>query len=323
MWACLESCFACLAYCLYQAVYRAFHAGHGPLSNEEERKRKAQRLRLELEDHEMSLRPPKLPEARRNVSKISISSQPDCRLLSLPPELRHRIYELALGGGIMHITHTAGRLAHHKYETTFNDEKQLPVINCFQAPWYPHGNWYTDDHIKWSAHYERIPLSDQFSKNSASLLRTCRAIYREAHSVLYTHNIFSVSEPIVLEYLRDYSLRPQHFALITHLRLRCVYCIDYRNLFDMEHKRQDSRIWNRFWKLVSTMNLQSLRVHVHLFGQQDIYPDTKEGFIRPMLDVQGIPNVEITIERAPNFEPIKMPDLEDEIRERWSQVRPG
>lgn len=297
--------------CTLDLLFRACHSGRSYDGHERHRKKRwydAEKARV------LEQRPKKLPRKRRNISQTSLTLHPQHRsplFLKLPLEIRRRIYEYALGGEIIHLTHISKRIVHQRFrlpESTYNDAGGRGGLGMREPP-----------EIEWISYRHRIPEPGQFSESHLPLLKTCHAVYAEAIDILYNKNIYSMSSPLVSLYLRDYALRPQRLAQMKHLRLYWRYFSDPADSRECIHEPYDIPTWNRFWVMVAGMRLRTLGVWI-------LYDDLKrvsdcsieDSWVRPMLLVSGLERVELQIEYwVAGRERRTMEALEKAITRTW------
>lgn len=125
-----------------------------------------------------------------------------------------------------------------------------------------------------------IPLDDpaitRYETVNIGLLSTCRQIYLEAISILYSTNIFDLESPSILEILDDNFWSPERVSLIKHLRMYINTHLPYRDSV-------------RFWGIIAIrMQLTSLEL---LIVMSDTLMDDK--MLKPTLKVRGINHVEV------------------------------
>ena len=148
-----------------------------------------------------------------------------------------------------------------------------------------------------------------FDTLDLSLLGTCRQAYIEAIEMVYRSNVFNVEDPAVLVYLYDYHWPSQHFMMIERLEMQWLW----RETLFFEP------MWERFWGLLATTTkLRSLKICCHPRG----HLNTNSWWVRPMLEVHGVRNVEIECQVETPWEPENreiVAQLEDSIRRCMQQ----
>ncbi|KAF8166572.1 hypothetical protein K438DRAFT_1984125 [Mycena galopus ATCC 62051] len=117
--------------------------------------------------------PNPLPTDRIDIwNGPTIKQPPTCRLLRLPPELRHIIFEMAVGNRLVHIELVLKEPQLDRY---------IIQTTCYTP----------------CERLGRPNLRDRAEDISIALLLTCRAIYVEALPIIHRRNTFSF-------YLRDF-----------------------------------------------------------------------------------------------------------------------
>ncbi|CAD6590907.1 MAG: hypothetical protein ASARMPRED_005102 [Alectoria sarmentosa] len=301
-------------------IYRACNNGRTYSQQQEHKKdvRHAEEQACVLEQ-----RPPPLPNARNNLSQSSLSTHPQQSsplFTKLPREIRQHIYELVLGGDIIHLVDVSQRIAHHRYahnEEDTESQDQPTGSVALQNPLGPRA----PPTVTWLDERNRIPRPAQFSSGSLSLPLTCHAVYVEAIPVLYRSNTFSMASPLVLIYLKDYVLRPWRFANIRHLRLNPWVRFDNPAHFGGRVPGpHDVETWATFWGIVAGMELQTLGVWIEFWGKEEECC-VEAGWVRPMLEIRGVGGIGLSIERRINlYERQRLHGLEAEIEKRWTRA---
>ena len=300
-------------------LHRAFN--HGRTYPQKQEHKKDVR-HAEERAHVLEQRPPPLPNARTNLSRTSLSthSQPSSPLFTkFPLEIRQHIYEIVLGGDIIHLVDVSQRIAHYRYAHNEDTKSQDPPTGTvpLQYPLGPHA----PPTATWLDQRNRIPRPAQFSSGLLSLPLTCHAVYVEAMPVLYGSNTFSMASPLVLIYLKDYVLRPSRFAEIRHLRLNPWVRFDnpahYGGRVPAPH---DAETWARFWGVVAGMKLRTLGAWIEFWGAEEEC-SVEAGWVRPMLEVGGVDSIGLSIERRISlYERQRLRGLETEIEKRWTRA---
>ena len=295
-------------------VHRAFNNGRS--YPEQQRHKRDQRL-AERKTLFVEQQPAPLPSNRMSLSQASLSEypQPSCLFLTtLPPEIRQRIYKVALGGNILRLAHISNGLAHQRYDLPNLMEGQAGTIGIER---------YDIDHsksINWIDQEHLIPMPNQFAQNTLSLLLTCHTIYAEAIPVLYESNIFSVTSPNVLLYLKS-TVPTQHFSSIRHLQLQWTYATYPDGLWGGIHGPLVKETWVEFWELVRGMELRSLSLWLGYWGrQEDLNSDAE--FVRPLLRVKGIREVGVKVQAIlGHFREGSFEELMRDIERQWKSPR--
>ena len=206
-----------------------------------------------------------LPRKRRQLSFYEPNDRnlEQCALFKLPYELRLQIYSYVLGGKLLHIVQVPKRLGHLQCpKTQLKHQRQY----CCGI-----GSWPT----------KKI---QQLCNADAAILRTCRAVYNEASGVLYGQNTFDFNRLHSLA-LFSIKLRENKFALITKLRVRCLYHSP-RDHFDWQ-EATDPEFWNPAWGLIANHMpaLRELDVLITLHDES-FRQDHSEWWIQSVLAVR-------------------------------------
>ena len=272
----------------------------------------------------MARRPHPLPPSRLNISQISLPttagvyqpprSQPPL-LSKLPLEIRHLIYTLVLDGNRFHLFHEIrnsdlnGPLRLLFLRCTFN--------RCFMNDFSSISQCPADSPLNQWRKTSSAELSDPIPLD---LLFTCRQIYREAADILYSSNIFHVSDLNVLVYLANYRIRPQRLRAIKQLELRWIYYSDPAMTGSI-HEPYDWETWEQVWEIIGTrMALTSLNVRLAYWGpEEDMNIDAQ--WIAPMLKVNGIRHVEVSAGRLGNSVNAPAESLSEQLRESMMRAR--
>ncbi|KAK5691110.1 hypothetical protein LTR97_011762 [Elasticomyces elasticus] len=168
-------------------------------------------------------RPTKVLAARRRVSKdlreIYNKNATASPLLSLPPEIRTRIWRSLLSGHTIHVDASAiGEVQHHVCRNTTSDHDLARNVKAdketvrFRAYQNHHAGCMPANHddIKGKAEH-RLHLN---------VLRACRQIHQEAAILPYAENVLAFTSNSSLDYFFDTLILEQARALqrivITH-----------------------------------------------------------------------------------------------------------
>jgi hypothetical protein len=171
-----------------------------------------------------------LPTHRIDIGRRPLKTQrPSCHLLSLPPELRQYIYELALGGRVICLTrvglpyHSAS-LRRHVYK--LNSACYVPLLDAESGP---------------------NKLDVPADGISTGLLFSCRQVYLEALPILRQRNTF---------YLQVYSLADV-LASLGYYCLPDIRSVYLHHIFD-DRASFHGRFWDVTLPLLQRMRLDSL-----------------------------------------------------------------
>lgn len=138
--------------------------------------------------------------------------------LHLPEELRQSIYEMALGGHIVHFGHRAwGRRAAPTIRVCGADVDEWDILNSLDAPSASqpsyrsyhrrHGYDETARCCKGASVAETVCLD---------LLLSCKQVHAEARMVPFTHNAFGIHNPSEIGHLGD-RVGHERFRQIRHI----------------------------------------------------------------------------------------------------------
>lgn len=198
-----------------------------------------------------------------------------CLLLNkLPLEIRLQIYEYVLGGNLIHLIQIPRRIAH---------------VRC-RASRVP-------DHLRECRPASRIPNHPWLrSVSSANLafLKTCRQIYMEAISILYTTNTFDINQLSTFLFFSK-SILSDRLRCITSLHLRWNLGSNFVH-YGPKKNYQD---WNSFWELLATQmpGLRHLRISLSCRSSMIPVPlSIAEPWVAPMCQVRRLRSVEIEID---------------------------
>ncbi|MCJ1393689.1 hypothetical protein MMC18_006565 [Xylographa bjoerkii] len=218
-------------------------------------------------------RPPQLPYTRRfhpSTDALPSDDFPTSPLLRLPYSVRRQIYAYLFANRyVLHITTRPKRLAHTQ--------------SLYPSCWGP------NQHIR-SSIYQIPPYSCRINTNHLDLeiLRTCRTVYQEAHSLVYSTNTFAIHHLDSLIYFNQ-CVRPQHLAMIRYLH------VDWDMPFVPAQptlgfqRPYDRETWVRFWNIVATrlIGLEALDLTVRLWMSDVEY----EGqWLKVVAKVRGLKN---------------------------------
>ncbi|KAL8719920.1 MAG: hypothetical protein Q9225_003149 [Loekoesia sp. 1 TL-2023] len=225
-------------------------------------------------------RPLPLPSLRLNVSESSFTPT-DCHkrnLLSLPLEIRLEIYEFTLGGNLFILDQKPNRIC---------IDRTLPPASI---SWMLNGPQYD--------RYERTnpPQDKRHGAPGFGLLLTCRQVYIEAIDRFYAGNVFESANPLILIYLQDRCLLWQRLQAIKHLSLLWTYMTNPMRATDTIDARFDWKTWQRLWDIIANqLHLTSLKAVLGFSGsQRELKIDSD--WVKPMLGVKGVRQVQISID---------------------------
>ncbi|MCJ1397259.1 hypothetical protein MMC11_000451 [Xylographa trunciseda] len=196
-------------------------------------------------------RPPQLPYSRRfhpSTDALPSDDLPASPLLRLPYSVRCQIYAyLFTNRYIFHVTTRPKRLAHAQ--------------SLYPSYWGP------NQHIR-SSVQQIPPYSCRINTNHLNLeiLRTCRTVYQEAHSSVYSTNTFAIHHLDTLIYFNQ-CVRPQHLAMIRYLYVDWDMPFVPAPPMGGFQRPYDRETWARFWNIVATRltGLEAMDLTVRLW----------------------------------------------------------
>ena len=283
-------------------LFRAFNQGR-TYPEQQQHKKDVKLAREKAQAFEQ--RPAQLPLERINISSSDLSlkdpqqSQPACILFQkLPPEIRARIWEEVLGRSVLRFEVVDKGVKH----------RRLPLPPGHRGQFSPDLHWNVGD-----GHYDQFPTVD------VRVLRTCHAVYAECMPALWSSNTVAMSSPLVLLYLHDYILPASHFNQIRHLQFQWTYIANPEVMNGRYIADYDGETWQRFWKLVAEMGLQSLGANIGYLGPPNREGEIDADWTKPMLEVTGVRNVSFILEglTRPSDGFQRKEQLEREIETRW------
>lgn len=203
-----------------------------------------------------------LPRERR---ALSVSQNPSNAGLfgRLPFEIRHAIYVYALGGDLVHLTHTFPL-------------KEMGYHACQWSDPYSH-------------HYHTA--GEPGPRNRICLLKTCRQIYIEALPVLYSTNTFGLFGAHNLSVFCDFSrtTRKDRLDSIASIHIKCEMDGLVSDVFLQE--------WKQTWEILATQmpGLKDLKVHLTKLYFPQLGLALDEDWVKPMLKVRGLKKFEFDL----------------------------
>lgn len=235
-------------------------------------------LSLSLDSNALSTSSPPIdPHAR------SMIPQSTCALLTkLPLEIRLMVYEYAFGDQVVHLVQVKDKIRHVRCtNTTSSLDKNRRCCPVTPARWRandlaasaassPTDNASSTSAISNSMLYPHThpSLPSQLSNSSAALLRTCRAIYAEASSILYKNSAFDVDD-LTTFIAFSLSISADHLHAIKKLTVQWMPV--WQPMAGEEHKSSiyshthNDWLWVLFWNRVAALNgLEDLALIVDL-----------------------------------------------------------
>ena len=140
-------------------------------------------------------------------------------LLSLPPEIRNRIWQFALTGYTLHVASIASR---RKYSVRVCTHKRGDVEEARRFGEYPYPSFCRSYNHRHTACLIGVPTTD---KPAISLLRTCRLAHSEAALLPFVGNCFTFGkeDPVQRHHRRHSALAGENF--VKSLRLCQAHAI--------------------------------------------------------------------------------------------------
>lgn len=193
---------------------------------------------------------------------------PSSFLKRLPLEVRLEIYKLVLGGNVFHLKRTP---THAIRQATYS------------CPSPRHYNFWK---------FSMLPIGGRwYDEPDLALLFSCRQIYIEAVSILYTENIFHFNDPMALIILVTYCLRPQFVLAIRSVQIT----YSYRRMeatTDFTCEGYTVEAWRRMWQLIKEMRLTDLSLEL-MVENTDI--NGNEEWRKPMWEVGNLKTFKLKV----------------------------
>ncbi|KAL8931344.1 MAG: hypothetical protein Q9211_007033 [Gyalolechia sp. 1 TL-2023] len=187
-----------------------------------------------------SLRP---REEDDNISNLELDQTKgfDLSLLKrLPLEIRQEIYGYVLGR-----------------------QENCLILLPFKIRAVPEGHHISKTDVVWASTNGRVISGNgkRFWPQRPALLRTCRQIYTEAISLLYSDNTFIIKHPeLLLRFAK--AIPPQRLDCIRTLRV-CLQPWHCGVVSQWAHTPSRREEWESFWRIVAAMqNLMNLDVEI-------------------------------------------------------------
>jgi hypothetical protein len=189
--------------------------------------------------------PNRIPDNRIPISLYgSLGNQRCSPLLSLPTEIRLRIYEYVFGNGIIHLVRTNSRVAHFRCRSPDGapcanrwygcpaSARVLPTLPGRPEGSYPH-------------HNENLLAC--LTSADFEILRTCRQIYAEAIHIPYSQLTFDIDELSTWIFFCR-SIPPEHLARVRslHITLTTLAAVPLETM-----RPAPSAVHIEFWALVA------------------------------------------------------------------------
>ncbi|KAL8994204.1 MAG: hypothetical protein Q9188_007133 [Gyalolechia gomerana] len=178
-----------------------------------------------------------------NISSLELDQVKgfDASLLKrLPLEIRQEIYGYVLGR-----------------------QENCLILLPFKIRAVPEGHYISKTDVCWASTNERVISGngERFWSQRPALLRTCRQIYMEAISLLYSGNTFIIKHPeLLLRFAK--AIPPQRLDCIRTLRI-CLQPWHCGFVSHWAHSPSRREEWETCWKIVAAMqNLLNLDVEI-------------------------------------------------------------
>lgn len=262
---------------------------------------------------------------------INGNASVDCPLLTrLPKEVRIQIWQYVLGSGgyHYHLIHGGGRITHALCRYTGHESvnklaspccSSSASRTCCDTVLMSHLCITEQNCIRQSANVDEV--LDNLPRASATLLRTCRQIYQDAATLLYSTNIFDVDDLNTFIYWSR-TILPSRLAAVRALGVSWDifwppltktdpsgrYTIGTAAVPKRLALRTSDQVWLDFWDIVATKmpGLQDLRIKIGsihpfyvasvLFGRErGLLRDINAEWVKPLLNIRGLKKLELEI----------------------------
>ncbi|CAF9927985.1 MAG: hypothetical protein ALECFALPRED_003921 [Alectoria fallacina] len=192
------------------------------------------------------LLPPK--ESHSSSAAVQKTDEQTQSLLfaKLPMEIRTMIYGMALSGEgqLLHIVRVSPHSISH-LRCSKADGGQCRYYECF--------DFYEEDG-------EKLSARKRTHGNLLPLTLSCRKVYTEAISTLYSHNTFEFRDLYSLICFPS-TILPTRMNQIRSLKLDCIVGAGHRNFGRTDVTPQNDVPWKMVWKIIAGMTeLRDLRV---------------------------------------------------------------
>lgn len=221
-------------------------------------------------------------------------------LLRLPLELREMIYKAVLGDSTMHMILKENKLGHLRCKAPSPMECPLGLNGRTLSRECCWGN--VDSANIWAP---KSGTNEPTDGNIIPFLQTCRQIYSESISLLYSTNTFSFSDLDCIRYFSMTTL-PHRFSLLQTIDLE--WCMSWpiydpiaQNLLLVNpalYPPNDEATWEDTWRIIAAMpNLKFVRVSLLYFdGFRD--PGCEEKMLAPLRKVTRPKRFEVHVSWA-------------------------
>ncbi|KAL2832005.1 hypothetical protein BDW59DRAFT_139541 [Aspergillus cavernicola] len=195
----------------------------------------------------------------------------------LPLEIRLMIYEYAFGDQVVHLVQVKDKIRHVRCKnTTSSLDKHRRCCPVTAARWRNvHDSTTPDSTTSNTASTSNMlyphtnpSLPSNLTSSPVSLLTTCRTIYAEASTILYTNSSFDVDD-LTTFIAFSLSISPPSLAFIKRLSIQWTPV--WQPMAGEEHKSSiyshthNDRLWAAFWNRVAALEgLEDLTLSVDL-----------------------------------------------------------
>lgn len=176
--------------------------------------------------------------------------------LSLPVEIRQRIYKFVIGGDDLILTPKGRHIR--------------PIGKAYPLHHHTQGN----------------RAQNTADAPAFSLLLTCRQVYIEAIDIVYSSNFFLFDSLLTPVYIHDLCLLPQRIKAIRHVYLHWTYMDNPAHRAGSIQEPYSRATWQRFWDILADeMRLTSLAARLHYKGSSQ-WLNLDGDCVKPMLRVK-------------------------------------
>ncbi|KAF7954982.1 uncharacterized protein EAE97_000241 [Botrytis byssoidea] len=186
-------------------------------------KRKIRDIPKPLEERrkrELSLEP---TGRRRGLANVFSTWKRDrttpARLLQLPPEILEKILLEVLGGNTFHLIQCRRRLGHIRCKEPHNIDRAANYQYDIARSCIPSVQRRNYMAYEWMRYYNKRPSPFYTQSDSClAILLTCRQVYSQGISILYSCNTFDINNPETLLYLSQ-TVIPSRLKSIKSLQM--------------------------------------------------------------------------------------------------------
>ena len=145
-------------------------------------------------------------DLRLTSSIISTAKNASSCLLRLPQELKNRVYELVLGGQLIHVQRKRkeNKFFHRLCQAKISEKEAYETFAASKGLWFSEDirdrhhacydvSMFQHDCFRCPGHSD--PPAEPYAVLSLALLRCCRQTYREARSITFSANTWSFTCP--------------------------------------------------------------------------------------------------------------------------------